>query len=87
MEAARAARRTAMAYSRGSSTPASFGEHDAFFSTDDDKSDGNGIYLAGVIGKCSSMNGQTLVFRMVIHGQFFPVRLVFKEDMFWFGIK
>ena len=62
----------------------SHGEFDAFFSTDDDKSDGNGIYLAGVIGKCSSMNGQTLVFRMVIHGQFFPVRLICTDSLFWF---
>lgn len=64
----------------------SHGDDDAFFSRDDDLSDGNGIYIAGVMGKCSSMIGQTLVFRMVIHGQFFPAKLVCKDDMFWFGI-
>ena len=56
----------------------------AFFSPEDDQSDSNGIYIAGVIGRCGPGESQALIFRMVIHGQFFPVRLVCRNGRFWF---
>jgi PRTRC genetic system protein A len=62
----------------------SHSKYDAFFSPDDDQSDGNGVYIAGVIGKCGSFGSQEMVFRMVIYGQFFPVKLSGSNHRFWF---
>lgn len=45
----------------------------AYFSTTDDRSDQQGIYLATVLGECGHPDTISTTTRIVINGQFFPV--------------